>query len=113
MMMSAEGVEGDFRPLPEARRHWVFRGTGVETGVTREIPGLLGYEVDRSFAKDATWARYSPPELTILARSWVQPLKVERMLTESTLYTAPSGAIVFAAGTMQWSWGLDDWGAPR
>jgi len=113
MMMSAEDVEGDFTPLPEARRSWVFRGTGVETGATRDVPGLLGYEVDRSFAKDATWARYSPPGLTVLARAWVQPLKVERMVTESTIYTAASGATVFAAGTMQWSWGLDDWGTPK
>ena len=30
----------------------------------------------------------------------------------ATIYTAPSGATVFAAGTMQWSWALDDWGAP-
>jgi hypothetical protein len=29
-----------------------------------------------------------------------------------TLYQASSGAWVFAAGTMQWSWGLDDYNAP-
>ena len=34
------------------------------------------------------------------------------MPTETTIYVARSGAMVFAAGTMQWSWGLDDWGAP-
>ena len=28
------------------------------------------------------------------------------------LYTAPSGALVFAAGTIQWAWGLDDLNAP-
>jgi len=113
MMMSAEEVEGDFTPVPEARGHWVYRGTGIETGRTASVRGLLGYEVDRSFVKDATWARYSPKGLTVLARSWVQPPKVERLPTESTIYTAPSGAIVFAAGTMQWSWGLDDWGTPN
>jgi glutathionylspermidine synthase len=26
-----------------------------------------------------------------------------------TVYTAPSGAIVFNAATVQWSWGLDDY----
>src|SRR5262249_13313961 len=113
MMMSAEEVEGDFTPVPEARGHWVYRGTGFETGRAAPVRGLLGYEVDRSFAKDATWARYSPKGLTVLARSWVQPPKVERLPTESTIYTAASGAIVFAAGTMQWSWGLDDWGTPN
>jgi hypothetical protein len=112
MMLSAEDVEGDFTPAPEARNHWIYDGTGIASGRTRSIPGLLGYEVDRSFAKDATYARWSPKGLTVLARAWVQPLKVKRLPTESTIYTAPSGAHVFAAGTMQWSWGLDDWGTP-
>ena len=26
-----------------------------------------------------------------------------------TMYRAPSGALVFGAGTVQWAWGLDDW----
>ena len=25
-----------------------------------------------------------------------------------TMYRAPSGALVFGAGTVQWAWGLDD-----
>jgi hypothetical protein len=29
-----------------------------------------------------------------------------------TVYGAPSGATVFATGSMQWSWGLDDYGVP-
>ncbi len=112
MMMSAEDVEGDFTPVPESRGHWIYEGTGVKTGRTRSVRGLLGYEVDRSFASDAAWGRFSPKGLTVLARTWVQPLKLKKLVTESTIYTAPSGAIVFAAGTMQWSWGLDDWGTP-
>ena len=28
--------------------------------------------------------------------------------SDATLYTAPSGATVFAAGTIQWSWGVDN-----
>jgi hypothetical protein len=112
MMMSAEEVEGDFTPVPAALRHWVYRGTGIASGRIRAVRGLLGYEVDKSFAMDPTWGRYSPKGLTVLARTWVQPLKLERLQTESTIYTAPSGAIVFAAGTMQWSWGLDGWGTP-
>jgi hypothetical protein len=30
----------------------------------------------------------------------------------ATIYTAPSRATVFSAGTIQWSWALDDWGLP-
>ena len=29
-----------------------------------------------------------------------------------TIYTADSGALVFATGSIQWSWGLDDYNAP-
>ena len=29
--------------------------------------------------------------------------------SNSTIYTAPSGAMVFASGTIEWSWGLDNW----
>src|SRR5207247_118944 len=31
---------------------------------------------------------------------------------DMTLYTAESGAIVFASGSMQWNWGLDGYNAP-
>jgi hypothetical protein len=31
----------------------------------------------------------------------------------STLYTAPSGARVFAAGTIQWGYGLDNYGGTQ
>jgi hypothetical protein len=30
-----------------------------------------------------------------------------------TVYTADSGAKVFATGSMQWAWGLDDFNAPQ
>ncbi len=32
----------------------------------------------------------------------------DRRPTTCTLYRAPSGALVFGAGTVQWSWGLDN-----
>ena len=31
---------------------------------------------------------------------------------DATIYTAPSGALVFATGSMQWNWGLDGYNAP-
>ena len=30
-----------------------------------------------------------------------------------TIYTATSGALVFATGSMQWNWGLDGYNAPE
>src|SRR6185312_6796455 len=113
MMMSGENVEANFVPLPERRDHWIYEGTGIAKGSTTRLPGLCGYEVDRSFAGDSLYGRWSPPGLTVLARTPIGPANGPPDVTETTIYTAPSGAIVFATGTMQWSWGLDDWGAPQ
>ena len=80
---------------------WLFRGTGLRPG--DHVPGLVGKEYDRSAANGA-----GPPGLQVLSRSPIvnQPYPGTGE-AESTLYTAPSGAIVFSAGTITWSWGLD------
>ena len=111
-MFCAENVEGDFVPLPERRGHWVFAGTGIASGRTQRVPGLMGYEVDRAFVGDSLYGRFSPSGLAVLARTLVTPRKESAVPTETAIHTARSGAMVFAAGTIQWSWGLDDWGAP-
>lgn len=81
---------------------WLFEGTGLRPG--DHVAGLVGKEYDHSASNAA-----APPGLTVLSRSPV----VNRPYpgtdyAESTLYTAPSGATVFSAGTITWSWGLDD-----
>jgi N,N-dimethylformamidase beta subunit-like protein len=113
MMLSGENVEANFVPIPERRDHWVYEGTGIAKGTTTRLPGLCGYEVDRSYAGDSLYGRWSPAGLTVLARVPIAPANGAPTVTETTIYTATSGAIVFAAGTMQWSWGLDDWGSPQ
>ncbi len=77
--------------------HWVFAGTGLHDG--DKLPGLLGYEGDDMFFN-------SPPNITILGSSSGLPAYANNY--KMTIYTAASGAYVFAAGTMQFSWGLDD-----
>jgi len=83
---------------------WAFDGTGLSDGAF--LPGLLGYEVDAISTS-------SPPNLVILANSPFQllghPVQYSQMIT----YTAASSATVFATGSMQWSWGLDDYNAPE
>lgn len=86
--------------------NWAFAGTGLQEGAP--LPGLLGYEVDAVSGS-------SPPNLVVLANSPFQfnsdpsqPVQYSQMAT----YTAASGATVFATGSMQWSWGLDDYNAP-
>jgi hypothetical protein len=85
--------------------HWVFAGTGVSKG--DRLPGLLGYEVDG--LSPATALR----NITVVPL--FETIVVDRYNSNKTwtcmgtMYTAEkSGAHVFAAGTMQWSWALDD-----
>jgi len=95
---------------------WIYAGTGLQAG--DHIPLLVGGEYDRF------WPEHAPPGTQILATSPVQAdLRAELAaggsmpsnepnppVANATIYTAPSGATVFAAGTMQWSWALDGWG---
>jgi hypothetical protein len=112
MAMGEESVEGDFIPAPDAKRVWVYRGTGVARGATASLPGLVGHEADRSYAGDPLYGAWSPPGLLVLARSPVVLRDGRADVSEATVYAAPSGSFVFSAGTVQWAWGLDDWGAP-
>jgi len=83
---------------------WVCAGTNLQPG--DRLPGMLGYEVDKL-------APSSPPNITVIAASPYdaclnpQCSATERRLANVTHYTAASGAIVFATGSMQWNWGLD------
>lgn len=88
--------------------HWLYEGTRLGDG--DRLTNLVGQEFD-------TFDRaFAPPGTTILARSPVRALIRETGhgiaqpapgLHTATVYTAESGATVFAAGTFQWSWALD------
>lgn len=81
---------------------WIFDGTGI---VAEEaFPGIVGYEYDHMAPADKR-----PEGLTVVARSAVNGF-LGQDTSASTIYTAASGATVFAAGTIGWSWGLDDFG---
>ena len=82
--------------------HWVVGGTGMRNG--DRLAGLLGYEADRVFDS-------APAGTAVIAHS---PYVFEGTThyADMTAYTSPSGAMVFAAGTIQWSWGLDDFNVP-
>ena len=99
------GVMYEFYPVNgdiviDNASHWVFANTGLRNG--DRLPGLLGYEADRIFTAN------SPAGLVRLAHS---PLVAETGpgYSDMTLYTHASGAKVFATGSMQWAWGLDDY----
>ncbi len=90
----------------ERADHWLYEGTGLHDG--DRLTNLVGQEYDTFFPQ------YAPPGTILLARSPVQPNCVDPSippLHTATMYRAPSGATVFAAGTYQWSWALDAIGA--
>lgn len=100
--------------------HWLYAGTGMSAG--DRIANLIGQEYDRYW----TAPGLAPAGTRVLAASPVRP-NLGHLVgvygpapsgepwppqATATIYTAPSGATVFAAGTQQWSWGLDGWGSP-
>jgi hypothetical protein len=79
--------------------HWAFERTGLRNG--DRLAGLLGYEVDRIHGT-------GPPGVELLARSpYVRQDNGVNGHADMSVYTAPSGALVFATGSIQWSWGVD------
>ena len=100
VMYESDPVNTDI--VIENASHWICANTGLVNG--SHLPGLLGYEVDRMFAN-------APPGTQRIAHS---PYIDEGFTkySDMTLYTAQSGALVFATGSINWSWGLDDFNAP-
>jgi hypothetical protein len=96
-------VDGDM--VVSKASHWVFQNTGLKNG--SRLPRLLGYEVGGVQGN-------GPVNLEILATSRVisrQNTK-DSFTSNMTIYGAASGALVFTTGTIQWSWGLDNFNVP-
>jgi len=84
--------------------NWVYAGTGLADG--NSIPGLVGYEADWSTAS-APLPTSVAGTYTLLSNSPFDDVSGPRLYSNSSIYQAPSGAWVFGAGTISWSWGLD------
>jgi regulation of enolase protein 1 (concanavalin A-like superfamily) len=81
----------------EDASHWAFTGTGLRNGDVLTEPGgvaFLGYEVDQMGA-------FSPPNTKRLAHSPATARAAN--FSDVTIYRAPSGATVFATGSIGWS----------
>jgi N,N-dimethylformamidase beta subunit-like, C-terminal len=104
VMYAADPVDADI--IVDRPDHWVFEGTGLKKGDA--LPGLLGYEVD-------AMSDTGPTSIVRLAHSPFtdqgSPQKVR--YADMTVYSAESDALVFATGSIQWSWGLDGYNAPE
>ncbi|MFD7030764.1 N,N-dimethylformamidase beta subunit family domain-containing protein [Streptomyces sp. NPDC059917] len=85
--------------------HWLFEGTGVRA--TDRFPHLVGVEYDKVNTGFPT-----PRPIEILAHS---PVVCEGRPShqDTAYYTTPSGAGVFATGTMRWVEALDATGDGR
>ena len=83
--------------------HWAYAGTGFKDGDV--VPGIVGYEVDTFMPS------YPPPNSanqTLLSRSPFTDIGGVTGYANSSIYQSPSRAWVFSAGTMSWSWALDN-----
>jgi len=105
-VMYQDQVNTSYPYVVQNASNWIYAGTGFINGT--KVPGIVGYEYDKVWNNG-----FSPPGLTVLSSSPVVGCCEGggSSVSNSTLYTAPSGARVFASGTIQWAWGLDDYSA--
>jgi Cellulose binding domain len=78
--------------------HWIYEGTGLSNGSS--IQKVIGHEYDKVFDNGLT-----PANLIVLSNS---PIPIYNSISNASIYTAPSGALVFDVSTNRWSWLLDD-----
>ena len=118
-----------FRDLEPSRAERQLIGQQYEGGIT-EPPDSLDYRFTTGFAIDqwASGVELDPdrPLARLVGYQWdtfderhVPPSCVRVMRcadsdvpADCIRWTAPSGAGVFSAGSLQFSWGLDDWASP-
>jgi hypothetical protein len=83
---------------------WVYAGTGLADGDS--IPGIVGYETDSSMSSFPLPTSVAGTYQVLSQSPFTDPGGTA-MIANSSIYQAPSGAWVFGAGTISWSWGLD------
>jgi hypothetical protein len=79
--------------------NWVFEGTHVRRGAV--MRGLIGSEYDRVYP-----GRGAPKNLEVLSHSFID-CRGRPSYANSSYYSAPSGAGVFATGTIKWVCAID------
>jgi hypothetical protein len=97
------GAVNDANYMVRNASHWVYAGTGFLEG--QVVPGIVGYEYDHIVDNGQT-----PAGFLMLSNSPLVNWNNMPDVANSGIYTAGSGARVFAAGTIQWSYGLDNFG---
>ena len=121
-----EGVANDRPFLVSDASSWIYAGTGIHnytgngtsnvitSGANQNaLPGIIGYEFDAratTTSNLSTWASSEPSSTHTVGHSFVPAGdgNATNVYSDSVLWTAPSGATIFSAGTIQWAWGLDN-----
>lgn len=92
--------------------HWLFDKATVTKDM--RLAGMVGYEQDGFFTNLSSYKRlpeeYPPRNFGIPPTT--QVIASSEHGAKTIVYTAESGATVFVSGTIQWSWGLDDFVIP-
>ena len=94
--------------VPKDTAHWAFDGTGLTTGVPI-LGDLAGYEIDTYTAPSGQPAIPRPAgaqAFTTLMQSPFTGNDTNSYTQHSVIYAVPSGAFVFATGSMGWALGL-------
>ncbi len=95
------GISGEL--VVNDASQWEFANTDLQPG--QILPGLLGYEVDVTNSS-------SPSNIQVAFASpyvlFNNSGRANISYSDATSYQTTNGAMVFAAGSMQWSWGLDE-----
>jgi hypothetical protein len=88
-----------WKPAATMQPDWLFHDTGFTTSSL--VSGIVGYEPDRTTGA-------SPAGIQVIGSgsTLCQNHGPATGLGQSTLYKAPSGAMVFSSGTLGWSLGL-------
>jgi hypothetical protein len=100
VLHGGETSSGGFDWVVQNASHWIYAGTGLAEG--DRLTGLVGYEWDNLRRGDTSWDDVRPPGQISLAFSPTGPTEPHG----ASYYVASSGAFVFTAGTIQWSYAL-------
>ncbi len=95
----------EWRASATLEPRWLFAHTGVTAGTS--IPGIVGYELDMRTPATPPGTQLVGSGTGATCMPENEPTPAHGTIAETTLYTAPSGALVFATGALGWEYGLE------
>jgi hypothetical protein len=80
--------------------HWIYDGTGVQDGDV--LPNVLGNEWDSALP-----SKFAPKRREVIAHAYGVSRYGATIPADSVVYYPTAESVVFAAGSIDWVWGLD------